>query len=157
MYTPILWMSVNCLLSATMYYLRVCSQYYWSWTCSLLLAGALGLKFEITELESVKNLQIVCKNDGREIHSAEQLKEHLAMRHKDMWLLREDDDLDAFGRAVNLDRIFPIISKLTTGNPDENVLVWAKDKQLVKFLDVSQSTMILLDVLCENGGALWYW
>ena len=89
----------------------------------------------------MKNLQIVCKNDGREIHSAEQLKEHLAMRHKDMWLLREDDDLDAFGRAVNLDRISPIISNLTTGDLEENLMVWVKDEELCQYLDVSQSTV----------------
>ena len=112
---------------------------YILWTCSF--AGALRLEFGITELEAVKSLQIVCQKDGREMHSAEQLKEHLAMGHKEMWLLREDFNLSPFALAVNVDRISPIISKLTTGDLEENLMVWVKDEELCQYLDVSQSTV----------------
>ena len=114
-------------------------------------AGAIGLKFEIIDLESVKELQIVCVDDGREVHSAEQLREHLGMGHGQMWLLREDKDLSPLARSVNVDRISPIISKLTTGDLEKNLLVWAKDKQHLKYLEVSPSTANQVHSSCK-----WY-
>ena len=90
----------------------------------------------------MKKLQIVCKEDGREVNSTEQLREHLIKGHKYMLLLKEDNELTHMTLAVNVDKISPLVTKLTTGDLEENLLVWAKNKLLNHYLEVSQSNVV---------------
>ena len=122
-------------------------------TLYIFIVGVIGLRYRLTDPGAAKELQIVCVEDGREMRSEEQLREHLAMGHKKMWLMREENDLTGMARAVNVDRISPLISKLTTGDLEKNILTWAKDEQLSLYLDVCRSsgfcsTMLLLVSRC---------
>ena len=106
----------------------------------MFIAGVIGLKFSITDLKAVKDLPIVCVEDSREMHSEEQLREHLAMGHKKMWLMREEKDASDMALAVNVDRISPLITKLTTGDLENNILMWFKDEKLSFYLEVCQAS-----------------
>ena len=71
---------------------------------------------------------MVCEEDNREMRSTEQLREHLAMGHTRMYLMREESALDEFEIATNLDKMWDFFSELTKGDVEKNLLLWAKDR-----------------------------
>ena len=121
----------------------------------MFIAGVIGLKYRMTDPGAAKDLPIVCVEDGREMHSVEQLREHLAMGHKEMWLMREENDSSDMALALNADRISPLISKLTTGDLEKNILAWSKNVKLSFYLEVCQasgcsSRMLMINRLNNN-------
>ena len=106
-------------------------------TLDMLITKAIGLKLKKTDLESLAKLKIVCGEDGGEVDSTEQLREHSAVGHKEMPLLREERKISEMALARNGDRMSALISELTTGDLEKNISVWAKNEQLSRYLQVS--------------------
>ncbi|GAU87732.1 hypothetical protein RvY_00538 [Ramazzottius varieornatus] len=56
--------------------------------------GAAGPKYVKCDPMSMRKLELVCRADGHEIKSTEQLQQHLSWGHGKMFLMREETELD---------------------------------------------------------------
>ena len=107
-------------------------------TLEMFITVATGLKLKKPDQESLAKLKIVCGEDGREVDSTEQLREHSAVGHKEILLLRDEREISEMALARDGDRMSALISELTTGNLEKNISVWAKNEQLSRYLQVSR-------------------
>lgn len=92
------------------------------------VAGAAGLKYVKCDPMSVRKLELVCRADGHEIKSTEQLQQHLAWGHGQMFLMGEETELNEFDIALNLDKMSRYLTELTTGDVEKNLLMWASTR-----------------------------
>lgn len=76
----------------------------------------------------MKAYQMVCNRDGREINSSDDLRGHLGKGHFKMCLLDKESECSEFALAVNADKVSGWLAELTTGNLEENLQLWAKDR-----------------------------